>query len=55
MNKVDFPQVGDIRFFNNQKVIVKEVIKQFHFVKVSYIDSNMDFYTDITSLTIQPK
>lgn len=55
MNKVNFPQVGNIRFFNNKEVIVKKVIKQFHFVKVSYIDSNIDFYTDVTSLTIQPK
>lgn len=54
MSKVNFPHVGDIHFFMNKAVVIKEVIKEFHIVKISYVNSNTDFYTDVTALTIQP-
>ena len=51
MDKIN---VGDILFYINNAVIVKEIFEQFHLVKVCYIGSNKDFYTDITALTKEP-
>lgn len=54
MRRIDFPQVGDIAYLIHRPVIIKEVLKEFNIVKVCYLHSYSEFYTDVSSISKKP-
>ena len=54
MRMFSFPQIGDIAYLIHRAVIVKEVLEEFNIVKVRYLHSYNEFYTDISSIAPKP-
>ena len=54
MRMFSFPQIGDIAYLIHRAVIVKEVLEGFNIVKVCYLYSYNEFYTDISSIAPNP-
>lgn len=49
-----FPQVGDIAYLIHRAVIVKEVLEEFNIIKICYVHSCNEFYTDVSSISKIP-
>ena len=54
MRKPSFPQAGDMAYLIHKAIIVKDILEEFHLVKVCYIHSNNDFYIDVNALAEKP-